>query len=106
MNGKEFRLRRLLSRSEKLVIAALDHGAFCGPLPGLQNPRKACLELAGADGVLMAPGILKHVVDGFTQPGSPWLLTRLVWNSNYCFQWDYNQGYHRELLSVSEAVAL
>ena len=32
MDGKEFRLKRFLSRSPKLVVAALDHGAFLGPL--------------------------------------------------------------------------
>ena len=54
----------------------------------------------------MAPGIIRHVNDYFTGPGSPPLIMRLAWNSNYCFHLDYYQGYHRDLLSVSQAVAL
>ena len=105
MDSKSFRLKRFLSRSAKLVVAALDHGAFLGPLPGLLDPRAACEKLSGADGVLMAPGVIRHVNDLFTGPDSPTLLTRLSWNSNYCFHLDYHRGYHRDMLSVRQAVA-
>ena len=105
MNAKEFRLTRFLSRATKLVVAALDHGAFLGPLPGLVDPRAACLKLQEADAVLMASGMMRHVNKSFTGPGSPAIITRLAWNSNYCFHADYHRGYHRDLLSVSQAVA-
>jgi DhnA family fructose-bisphosphate aldolase class Ia len=106
MNGKEFRLNRFLSRSSKIVVAALDHGAFLGPLPGLLDPREACEKLRGADGVLMAPGTIHHVNDIFLGPQPPALITRLTWNSNYGFHLNYHKGYHRDMLSVSQAAAL
>lgn len=106
MDSKSFRLKRFLSRSTKLVVAALDHGAFLGPLPGMLDVRTACTKLREADGVLMAPGILRHVNDLFTGAGAPPLVTRVAWSSNYCFHLDYHQGYHRDLLSVSQAVAM
>ena len=105
MTGKEFRLQRLLARSDKLVIAAMDHGAFHGPIRGLENPAKACLQLTGADAVLMAPGMIHHVASRFTGPGAPLLITRLNWNSTYCFQWGYSESHHRPLLTVAEAIA-
>jgi DhnA family fructose-bisphosphate aldolase class Ia len=105
MESKKFRLTRFLSRSSKLVVAALDHGAFLGPLPGLLDPREACGKLSQADGVLMASGMIRHVNDSFTGPSSPAIITRLAWNSDYCFHLGYRQGYHRNLLSVAQAVA-
>ncbi|MHB9037158.1 MAG: class I fructose-bisphosphate aldolase [Armatimonadota bacterium] len=105
MNGKEFRLKRFLGRSDKLVIAALDHGVFHGPIPGLEDPVQACAQLNGADAVLMGAGILPHVMHQFTSPGAPLLITRLVWNSTYCFQWKHCKSYHRPLMSVEQAVS-
>lgn len=106
MNGKEFRLQRFLARSPKIVVAALDHGAFLGPLPGLLDPREACAKLRGADGILMAPGTIHRLNDIFLDPPSPALITRLAWNSNYGFHLDYHEGHHRDMLSVSQAAAL
>lgn len=105
MDGKQIRLKRFLSRSGKLVIAAIDHGAFHGPVKGLEDPRKTCTQLTEADGVLMAPGMIEHVADEFTRPGAPLLITRLAWNSTYCFQWNYSESVHRPLLTVAQAVA-
>ncbi|MCL5103598.1 MAG: hypothetical protein M1133_05725 [Armatimonadetes bacterium] len=104
MNGKEFRLKRFLARSDKLVIAALDHGVFHGPIPGLEDPVQACAHLKGADAVLMGAGIIPHVAHQFTAPGAPLLITRLVWNSTYCFQWKHCESHHRPLMSVEQAV--
>ena len=105
MNGKQFRLARLLSRAEKLVVAALDHGVFHGPIAGLEDPVQACAQLGEADAVLMATGMMPHVAAQFIAPGAPMLLTRLVWNSTYCFQWNYEKSYHRPLLNVAQAVS-
>jgi len=104
MNGKQFRLSRLLSRAEKLVVAALDHGVFHGPIAGLEDPVKACAQLGAADAVLMGAGMIPHVAGQFTAPGAPLLITRLVWNSTYCFQWNHEKSYHRPLLNVAQAV--
>jgi DhnA family fructose-bisphosphate aldolase class Ia len=105
MNGKEFRLARFFGSEDKLVVAALDHGAFHGPVKGLEDPRKACANLVNADAVLMAAGMIPHVNDLFTGPDAPWLITRLAWNSTYCFQWKYNESRHQPLMTVSQAAA-
>lgn len=105
MDGKQFRLKRFLARSDKLVIAAMDHGAFHGPIKGLENAAAACAQLVHADAVLMAPGMIQHVADKLVGPQAPWLITRLAWNSTYCFQWHYNESHHRPLLTVAEAIA-
>lgn len=105
MNGKEFRLTRFLSTSKKLVISAIDHGASLGPIKGLENPVEACASLTETDGVLMSAGMIQHVIDQFTHRGAPWLITRLVWNSTYCFQWDHSESHHRPLMTVADAVA-
>lgn len=105
MNGKALRLARFLGRAEKLVVAAMDHGAFHGPVPGLEDPRAACAALREADAVLMAAGMLPRLADGLAAPGAPALITRLNWNSTYCFQWGYRESRHRPLLTVAQAVA-
>ena len=105
MDGKQFRLERFLKRSEKVVVAAVDHGAFHGPIAGLENIREACSQLIEADGVLMTQGAIRHVADLLTHPGAPVLLTRLAWNSAYCYQWDYCQARHGRLSTVADAVA-
>ncbi|MCC6124196.1 MAG: hypothetical protein IT426_04495 [Pirellulales bacterium] len=106
MNGKEFRLKRFLSRSSKLVVAACDHGTFLGPIPGLLDPRTACEKLQRADGVLMSPGMIHHVNDLLIGPPSPALITRLTWNSNFGFHSRIQNGYHGDMLSVSQAAAM
>ena len=50
MDSKSFRLKRFLSRSPKLLVAALDHGAFLGPLEGLFDPLETCMKLRTAEG--------------------------------------------------------
>ena len=106
MTGKAFRLARLLERSKKLVVAAMDHGAFHGPIAGLEDPVAACTKLTAADAVLMAPGMIPHVAHLLTGSGGPLLITRLLWNSTYCFQWNYSQSHHRTLLSARQAAAM
>jgi class I fructose-bisphosphate aldolase len=104
VTGKELRLKRFLSRADKLVVAALDHGAFHGPLAGLEDVHAACAKLAEADGVLMVAGVFPHVAGLFTQARGPQLITRLNWNSTYCFQWNHVESHHRRMLTVAQAV--
>ena len=105
MEGKNFRLERFLSRSKKLVIAAIDHGAFMGPIEGLENLKTACAHLSNADAILMSPGIAEHIISQFTEFNGPQLIIRLSWNSNYCCQWNYNKSFHRPLLTAANALA-
>ena len=60
--GKHLRTRRWTGRG-RTVIVALDHGIHSGPASGLENPLeivKIC-DGAGADGVLVTPGVLEQV---------------------------------------------
>ena len=60
--GKELRARRWCSRG-RTVIVALDHGNAAGIVRGLEDPLsivKIC-DGAGADGVLITPGVLEQV---------------------------------------------
>jgi len=106
MEGYEFRTKRFLARGNKLVIAALDHGAFHGPIDGLESPKDTCSQLNKADGVLMAPGLIRHVADEFTGSNAPPIITRLSWNSTYCFQWNYCESHHRQMFSARYAISL
>lgn len=105
MNGKQFRLQRFFARADKLVVAAMDHCAFMGPIPGLEKPAQTAAQLAGADAVLLMPGMLEHVTERLVAYPAPALIARLAWNSTYCFQWHYRQSRHQPMLSVAEAVA-
>ena len=105
MTGKELRVQRLFARSEKLVIAAMDHGGFMGPSPGLEEPDRTCRQFARADAVLMMPGMISSLAQHFTTPQAPLVITRLLWNSAYCLQWHTCESQHVGMFSVAEAVA-
>lgn len=64
MMGKQLRLRRF-NPSGRSVIVAIDHGATAGIVPGLERPAEIAklADQAGADGILVAPGILEQVMD-------------------------------------------
>jgi len=64
MMGKQLRLRRF-NPSGRSVIVAIDHGATAGIVPGLERPAEIAklADPAGADGILVAPGILEQVMD-------------------------------------------
>jgi fructose-bisphosphate aldolase / 2-amino-3,7-dideoxy-D-threo-hept-6-ulosonate synthase len=64
--GKRIRLRRIVRpRDGRTVIVPLDHGMIMGALPGIARPRETITAAvtAGADGLLLHPGILRHVAD-------------------------------------------
>jgi len=105
MNGKELRLQRILARSDKLMVAAMDHGGFGGPISGLEDPAGACRKMLGADAILMMPGMIPLLAENFTSPGSPLIITRLLWHSAYCFQWKYHESQHKPMLTAAQAVA-
>ncbi len=105
MDGKEFRVKRFLSNPGKIVITAIDHGLFTGPIAGLKSLVETCRKLLGADAILMAPGMIRHLSEQLVGPGAPRLVTRLVWNTSYCGQWGYCEGRDERLLTVRQAVS-
>jgi class I fructose-bisphosphate aldolase len=104
--GEDIRLGRLFSGSTNAVIVAIDHGLYFGPLPGLIDLPKVIRKLGNADGILLSAGMIRHCAGFFSQRGSPALITRLNWATNYMAQWNYDHSYSVPLLTVDEALHL
>ena len=81
MRGREIRLSRLFSEGENTVIVAMDHGQTFGPMDGLTDFTGAAERLKEADGVLLAPWMLRFSGSLFQGKGSPAVITRLNWNT-------------------------
>ena len=62
--GKALRLRRIL-RDGRATVVAMDHGNAAGAVPGLENPAEVVqtVAAAGADAILVTPGILEQVCE-------------------------------------------
>lgn len=89
MNGIEIRLKRLMGQG-KSVIIAIDHGLFDGPIPAMEVLPKTAEKInPDVDGVLLAPGMIKHCGHIFAGYKRPLAVVRLNWNTVYCFGWNY-----------------
>ena len=66
--GKEIRVRRILVGGKALIVA-MDHGVSSGPVPGLENIRKAVANVAkgGATGVVLHKGVVRFAKDYFDE---------------------------------------
>lgn len=106
MNGKDLRLEKLFNREENVVIIAIDHGMFNGPISGLTNLKDTARKInPQVDGVLLSPGMLKHLRFAFNYKGAPMPIVRLNWSSVYCFHWNYNNANTVLAQTVEEAIA-
>jgi DhnA family fructose-bisphosphate aldolase class Ia len=104
--GEQIRLARLFNGAENVVVVAIDHGLYFGPLPGLIDLPTAIKNLQQADGVLLSSGMAPHCADFFAHRGAPAMILRLNWATNYVAQWQYEHSHSVHLLSVSEALRL
>ena len=59
MTGKEIRLSRLFASNGQSVVVAIDHGQTFGPMEGLVDFTQAAELLKEADGVLLAPQMIR-----------------------------------------------
>jgi DhnA family fructose-bisphosphate aldolase class Ia len=105
VTGESIRLARLFSEGKNAVIVAVDHGLYFGPLPGMLDLPSVISRVAGADAILMSPGMPAHCQEVFSRRGAPALMIRLNWGSNYAAQWRYKHSYSVPMLSAAEAVA-
>ncbi len=106
MNGKDLRLQKLFNQNGNAVIVAIDHGMFDGPIPGMINMEELIQKIDPCvDGVLLSPGMLKHLKPIFNYRGAPMPIVRLNWSSVYCFHWNYNEAYTVLAQTVEEAAA-
>jgi len=83
----------------------MDHGQTFGPMPGLVDFTAAAERLKEADGVLMAPQMLRFSGNLFRGKGSPTAIVRLNWNTIHCEPWHYRQAHIVKAMSVESAVA-
>lgn len=89
MDGREIRLKRLMGDG-KTVIIAFDHGLFDGPIPAMENlPATAEKINPVVDAVLLSPGMMRHCSSIFAGSKRPLAVTRLNWNTVYCFKFNY-----------------
>ncbi len=102
--GEKIRLEKLFNGEENVVIVAVDHGLYFGPLPGMIDLPKVIGSISGADGILMGPGMPAHCQDVFYKRNSPRLIIRLNWAPNYAAQWKYKHSHSVMMTSVAEAV--
>ena len=78
MTGKDLRLNKLFTKGENAVIVAIDHGMFDGPIPGMIDLKATVKKINPCvDGVLLSPGMLRHVQDAFNYKGAPIPIVRL-----------------------------
>lgn len=103
--GESIRLGRLFSDNKNVVIVAVDHGLYFGPLPGLINLPQVINNIADADAILMGPAMPSYCQSIFSQRNAPQLIIRLNWAPNYAAQWHYKHSYSVRMVSVAEAVA-
>lgn len=105
MDARELRLRRLFGPAGRTVIIAIDHGLFDGPILGMEDlPATARRIHPEVDGVLLAPGMLRHCAEVFARRGAPLAVVRLNWNSIYCFRFGYREARSVEAFSPEDAL--
>ncbi len=105
MTGEQIRIKRLFS-SGNVVIVAVDHGLYNGPLPGLSDIPRVVQSIADADAILMSPGMPAHCGDVFATRGAPALIIRLNWGTQYATQWNYETAHSVPMLTARDALAL
>ena len=106
MYGKEIRINRLFNGDKNVVIIAIDHGMFDGPIPGMINLKETIGKISPiVDGILISPGMLRECGSAFSLKGAPVPIVRIIWSDIYCFHWNYNQANTVVAMKVKDAVA-
>lgn len=105
--GCEIRRRRLFNRDENVVIVAVDHGEFDGPIPGMVDLPEVVKSISPkVDGVLVSPGMLRRCSHIFDYKGAPMAVVRLNWSTVYCYHWGYTEAVTVPAISAREAAGL
>lgn len=102
--GESIRLNRLFTEGKNAVIVAVDHGLYFGPLQGMIDLPSVIDRVAGADAILMSPGMPTHCQSVFSRRGAPACIVRLNWGSNYPAMWKYKHSYSVPMTTVADAV--
>lgn len=106
MNGKQLRTEKLFSKGRNVVIIAMDHGMFDGPIPGMIDIKATAARINPVvDAVLVSPGMLKACRSIFNFKGAPIPVVRINWSDVYCFHWNYNKAHTVVASTVDKAVS-
>ena len=105
-SGGAIRLARLFDGGSNAIVAAIDHGLYNGPRPGFEDLSAVVGRLTGADGILLSPGMARHLASAFSHRGAPAMLVRLNWGTQYATQWGYHESRSVPMVSARDAVAL
>jgi DhnA family fructose-bisphosphate aldolase class Ia len=106
MQGIGIRLQRLLPQQERTIVVAIDHGQTFGPMEGLTDFTAAAESLKEADGVLLAPQMVRFTGDLFYGRNSPVMIVRLNWNTVHCEPWEYEEAHIVKAFSPRAAVTV
>lgn len=106
MVGRDIRLGRLFTDGKNAVVVAVDHGEYLGPIPGLIDLPAVIERAAGADAILLAPGMVRHCAHVFSRRGGPLAMVRLNWSSVYATQWAHERGIIVPAVAPQQAVGL
>ncbi len=84
--GKKIRLGRILEpQTQRAIIVAASHGVLTGAPRGLRtvaDMQSKLGQLGGANGIMVAPGSVRHVEDVFVGRDRPSLVIHLDWKSH------------------------
>ena len=88
MDGTVLRKNKLFNQGLNAVIIAIDHGMFDGPIPDMINLQETAKKINPVvDGILLSPGMIKHLHSSFNFKGAPIPIVRVNWSTVYCFHW-------------------
>ena len=105
MTGQDIRLHRLFTDGRPAVVVAIDHAQTFGPIPGLVDFTSAAEALSEADGVLLAPQMIRFTGRLFRRRGSPMVIARLNWTTRHCVPWGYGESETVKAVTPAEAIA-
>jgi DhnA family fructose-bisphosphate aldolase class Ia len=105
-NGTDIRLGRLFGAAGRAVVVACDHGMFDGPHAGMEDIPAMLERLGdGPDAILLSPGMLPRAATYFGRRSAPLAITRLNFNSVFCFQWGYRESVISHLYQPEDAAS-
>ena len=107
--GKKIRLGRLFDQqSGKGIIIAYSHGVLLGPIPGMETVdemRRVTDQLRQAEGIMIAPGLVRQLEDGFVGRDRPSLVIHLDWTNFSRSILPYEQGAQASLATIEDVSA-
>ena len=107
MSGLDIRMGKIFGMDKKSVVVACDHGMFDGPHAGMEDIPAMLEKLGdGPDAILLSPGMLRHASAYFGRREAPAAVTRLNFNSVFCFKWGYKESVISDLIQPEDAAEM